>query len=228
MLSSQVVFINGEHISDRHRLVVDWDILNVTVPWQEPYEEVVKIQFLSPKLVLFYKPKGYVVSKDDKHNKTIYDLLPESRVSDFWYIWRLDKESSGLMLLTNQSRLVDRYENPVHNVYKVYEVQINKRRHARDAKRWVKGARLTEDGKKVEWESEDQCAEFLKAVSITYRYLEDKHYLIITLNEWKKRHIRRLLKWMGYNIYELKRVKVGKRSIGSLKPWKYTIQKKLR
>lgn len=227
MLSSDVVYINEELVTDRHRLIVDWDQLRITIPWQsEPFTEDVQIRFMPPKLVLFHKPKWVVVSKDDPYNKTIYSLLPDSWKKDFWYIWRLDKESSWLMILTNQSRLVDRYENPHHNVYKVYEVEIDKRRHSRDAKRWVRGAWITEDGKLQE--NDDQFAEHLKAVSITYKYVNDKHYLIITLNEWKKRHIRRLLKWLWYWVRELKRVKVGKRSIGSLKPWAYTIQKKLR
>ena len=226
MLSSDVVRINDEVVTDWHRLVVDWEHLKIMLPNQEPFEETVHIRFMSPKLVLFNKPKWYVVSKDDPHNKTIYQLLPASWRNDFRYIWRLDKDSSGLMILTNQSRLVDRYENPKHNVYKVYEVQINKRRRTKDSKKWVQWARITED-----WslqESPDQVAEYLKAVSITYKYLDSKHYLIITLNEWKKRHIRRLLKRLGYRVYELKRVKVGKRSLWSLKPWSYTIQKKLR
>lgn len=77
-------------------------------------------------IVLFNKPKGYAVSKADKHNKTIYDLLPASWQKDFYYIGRLDKESHGLLLLTNDPALVDYYEKPENNVYKFYEVQIDK------------------------------------------------------------------------------------------------------
>jgi 16S rRNA U516 pseudouridylate synthase RsuA-like enzyme len=46
-----------------------------------------------PIIVIFNKPKGYVVSKEDKHNKTIFELLPESWRKDFYYIGRLDKNS---------------------------------------------------------------------------------------------------------------------------------------
>lgn len=77
-------------------------------------------------IVLFNKPKGYTVAKEDKHNKTIYELLPASWQKDFYYIGRLDKDSHGLLLLTNDPTLVDYYEKPENNIHKIYEVQIDK------------------------------------------------------------------------------------------------------
>ncbi len=89
-------------------------------------------------IVLFNKPKGYAVSKEDKHNKTIYELLPASRKKDFYYIGRLDKDSHGLLLLTNDPALVDYYEKPENDIHKIYEVQIDKpikSNHIQQAKR---------------------------------------------------------------------------------------------
>ena len=71
-----------------------------------------------------YKPKGYVVSKSDPHNATIYELL-DQQYHDRYYIGRLDKDSHGLILLTNDPTLVDQYEHPSHGHIKIYRVQID-------------------------------------------------------------------------------------------------------
>jgi 23S rRNA pseudouridine2605 synthase len=76
------------------------------------------------KLLLFNKPKGYVVSKSDPHNKTIYELLPPEFHS-YYYIGRLDKESRGLVLLTNSPELVHQYEHPKFQVEKEYLIQLS-------------------------------------------------------------------------------------------------------
>lgn len=72
-----------------------------------------------------YKPKGYVVSKSDPHNPTIYQILP-SQYRDRYYIGRLDKESHGLILMTNDPACVDEYEHPSHGHQKVYRVQVDR------------------------------------------------------------------------------------------------------
>ncbi|MDR2540706.1 MAG: hypothetical protein LBD11_02760 [Candidatus Peribacteria bacterium] len=75
-------------------------------------------------LILFNKPRGYVVSKSDPHNKTIYELLPPEFQS-YYYIGRLDKESRGLVLLTNSPELVHQYEHPKFQVEKEYLIQLS-------------------------------------------------------------------------------------------------------
>jgi len=97
-------------------------------------------------IVLFNKPKGFTVSKEDKHNKTIYELLPKSWQKDFYYIGRLDKDSHGLLLLTNDPALVDYYEKPENKIYKVYEVQIDKPLKTNHIQKMKKGALVDENG----------------------------------------------------------------------------------
>lgn len=181
-------------------------------------------------IVLFNKPKWYAVSKEDKHNKTIYELLPKSRQKDFYYIGRLDKESHGLLLLTNDPVLVDLYEKPENKIDKIYEVQIDKpmrSNHIQQAKRGIpvdeQGNLVTATSKKSD--TPPMWVEILKALHITYKSFKEKHFLTITLNEWKKRHIRRLLKALWYTVKDLMRVKVGKYQLGSIKPGKYMLQR---
>lgn len=77
------------------------------------------------EIVLFNKPMGYVCSKSDNHNKTIYEILPKE-FANYFYIGRLDKDSRGLLILTNNSDIVNKYQHPRFEVEKEYLVQIDR------------------------------------------------------------------------------------------------------
>lgn len=233
MLQEQAVLLNNTVVESMNATANPWD--NLTIRSGKKIllsEEIHELRKKKRMIVLFNKPKGYTVAKEDKHNKTIYDLLPESRRKDFYYIGRLDKDSHGLLLLTNDPWLVDYYEKPENNVYKVYEVEIDnplKTQHIQKAKKWIladgNGIEVPKDGKRRKNENLDSASvELLKAVNMRYQTLKGKHYAIVTLNEWKKRHIRRLFKALGYRIKDLKRVKVWKYLIWTIKPGKYMMQ----
>lgn len=76
--------------------------------------------------VFFHKPVGYVCSKHDQHNKTIYRLLGD-QYKHYYYIGRLDKESRGLVMLTNDPKVVHQYEHPRHKIEKEYIVTVKVR-----------------------------------------------------------------------------------------------------
>ena len=140
MVKQEVVYVNDEIVSDVNHQISRGDEIKIHLPNGEVYEEkVTKIYKHSPSMVVLNKPKGYVVSKKDPHNKTIYELLSDSWRRDFYYIGRLDKNSHGLMLLTNRPKLVDYYENPKNNVLKKYRVKINRKFDTKDIKKVNKG-----------------------------------------------------------------------------------------
>jgi pseudouridine synthase len=85
-------------------------------------------------LILFNKPVGFVCSKSDKHNKTIYEVLP-AQYKNYFYIGRLDKDSRGLLLMTNDSALVNKFEHPSNKVEKEYVVEIDRQFSMLDAKK---------------------------------------------------------------------------------------------
>ncbi len=225
MLQEGVVFLNDEQVVGFQVEMKIGDVIEIRMPDGQIYKDKVKyIPGFAPRLVLFYKPKGYVCSKDDPHNKTIYEILPESWHKDFWYIGRLDKDSTGLLLLTNDSKLVDWYENPFNEVRKVYEVQIDKPLRSNDVKKMKKWIYVSKDGEQME--SQDQLStELLRCAGVTYKRLNERHFVIITLTEWKNRHIRRLLWALWYRIKKLHRIKVGKRHIDTLRSGKRRIEK---
>ncbi len=225
MLKQWAIFLNKQAIEWFEVEIQIWDVIDLKLPDGSTFTEEVKFfPWFAPKIVLFHKPKWYVCSKEDKHNKTIYEILPDSRIKDFRYIWRLDKESTWLLLLTNDSKLVDYYENPFHDVHKVYEVQIDKPLRSNDVKKMRKWIYVS-----AEWErreSQDQLTtDLLKCVWVRYSRIEEKHFAIITLNEGKNRHIRRLMKALWYRVKKLHRLKVGKRHISDIRPWKWKIEK---
>ena len=227
MLKEQAVHVNNELVESMQATIKPGDTLKIT-SWKNTLltEEIQDLRKKKRMIVLFNKPKWYAVSKEDKHNKTIYSLLPQSWQKDFYYIGRLDKDSHGLLLLTNDPTLVDYYEKPENNVHKIYEVQIDRPLKTYDiekAKKWV----LVDENwvRIIQWKSQpSETAEILKVVNMRYQMVKNKHYVAVTLNEWKKRHIRRLLKWLGYIVKDLKRIKVGKYQLWTIKPWKYMMQ----
>ena len=156
-------------------------------------------------LVLFNKPKWYTCSKADPHNQVFYDLLPQ-KFRKYYYIGRLDKESRGLMLLTSKPELVHQFEHPSKEIEKSYLVQLDK-----SFDRKLKNKIL---GGISEW------GEFLRTKQLEK---SDFWLLEITLNEGKKRHIRRIFKALGYVVTDLQRIRIGPYCLGSLPEgkWKF-------
>lgn len=87
-------------------------------------DETIQIAKIESDIVLFHKPVGYVCSKFDAHNKTIYCLLGD-QYKNYYYIGRLDKESRGLVMLTNDPAIVHKYEHPRQKVTKEYIVTVH-------------------------------------------------------------------------------------------------------
>ena len=156
-------------------------------------------------LVLFNKPKWYTCSKADPHNQVFYDLLPQ-KFRKYYYIGRLDKESRGLMLLSSKPELVHQFEHPSKEIEKSYLVQLDK-----PFDRKLKNKIL---GGIFEW------GEFLRTKQLEK---SDFWLLEITLNEGKKRHIRRIFKALGYVVTDLQRIRIGSYCLGSLPEgkWKF-------
>ena len=186
------IFLNNEKIESFKSELSNWDILTIINEEWDKENITVSESTESPKwkLILFNKPKWYVVSKSDPHNNTIYELLPEE-FKNWYYIWRLDKDSRGLVLLTDTPALVHQFEHPKFQIEKEYLIQLTTPFHEWDrqkVKSWIID----------EWEQ-------LKFLDIqpTNNPLTYK----VILNEWKKRHIRRVIKHLWYNLIDLQRIK---------------------
>lgn len=227
MLSQEAIFLNWNKINALDTEIDIWDKITIILPNQKNFEETINFMpNTKSKIIVFNKPKGFVVSKDDKFNKTIFQILPKSWLKDFYYIWRLDKESHWLLLLTNNPELVDYFESPKNRVLKIYEVKIDKPFRTSDmikAKKWIP---VDEQWNKINLTNCDNQVfyEELSFYAITpVKTNKNEIFLRVVLNEWKKRHIRRLLKALEYKTLDLRRIKFWKYELWDIKPWKYRI-----
>lgn len=229
LIKKQSIELNWKIIENINQEIKIWDEIKIQL-WKDKIhqEKIEKFPIFRPVMVLFNKPKWFVVSKDDKHNKTIYELLPESWKKDFYYIWRLDKDSHWLLLLTNDPKLVDKYENPKNDIFKIYEVKINWMYKKRDSLKLMKWIPVNEDGKlmTVSDIEEKVAFDYLRFHSLTTLDTKNNQTLLkIILKEWKKRHIRRALSALWYKVLDLKRTRFWKYQLWTIKLWKYMISK---
>lgn len=198
LINQGCVSVNGKKVDSYTQEVQAGDIVTILSP-KFTIKETVQAEGKSSKLILLNKPKGYVASKSDPHNKTIYTILP-AEFKNYYYIGRLDKDSHWLLLLTDDPWLVNDYEHPKHGIEKEYDIQIDKDLSPKDIQRAMSGVKDEE--------------EILKAIKITR--LKKYRYRII-LNEGKKRHIRRLFSALGYRVLDLQRIREGKYRLGDIK-----------
>jgi len=154
-----------------------------------------------PKIVIaMNKPKGFVCTNDDPHaTKTVFELLPpELRKIRLFCVGRLDKESEGLLLLTNDGGIQQQLAHPSYNVLKKYHVDINKPLREEDIRKLKRG---------IKWEGEQLGLE--KVVPRHTRSGDAWKQLEVILHHGKKREIRRLFYAFGYDVKKLRRVQIG-------------------
>ncbi|MCP8616740.1 pseudouridine synthase [Salirhabdus salicampi] len=163
-----------------------------------------------PVYFLLYKPRGVISSvKDDKGRKTVTDLLPE--VDERIYpIGRLDYDTSGLLLLTNDGDFAQMLMHPKHQIDKVYVAKVKGIPTIEELRRLNKG--IEADG------------EFLKSARnriLSVDRQKKKAIIELTLHEGKNRQIRRMFEALGYPVDKLKREKYGFLNLHGMNPGEY-------
>ncbi|MBI3314046.1 MAG: rRNA pseudouridine synthase [Candidatus Omnitrophica bacterium] len=161
---------------------------------------------------LLNKPEGYTTTAYDPHaEKTVYDLLPKTLIAGsrqpkasrtrVFPVGRLDKNSTGLLLMTNDGELANRLTHPRYEVGKWYEIKLGRALDPRDRGRLLKGVEL-----------EDGLAKAEKVRMLTKRNLQ------LLIREGKKREVRRIFEALGYEVIRLCRVAFGPLMLGSTLP----------
>ena len=156
-------------------------------------------------LILFYKPNGLLTTKkDEKGRKTIYDVLPDE-FQHYKPAGRLDRNSHGLLLMSNDGVLLNRLTHPSFNVHKRYIATVN--RPIEDAE---SVANTLLNGVFLE---EEQVTATVDEVAL----LADDQ-LELKLTTGYNRQIRRMLEHCGYEVKQLKRISVGSFKLSGLRP----------
>jgi len=152
---------------------------------------------------LLHKPKGVVCTNDDPAGRRrAVDLLPGIRERIF-PVGRLDAESTGLLLLTNDGELAQRITHPRFGVAKTYRAEVAGRMEEPDLERIRRGV----------WLSEGRTGP--ADVKITYRRPQST-IIEVTLREGRNREVRRVLAKIGHKVYRLVRIKIGPLSLSKL------------
>lgn len=200
LVKKWTVFVNNQKVDSYSSVLIWWELLEIkTLKIKKKIENISKV---NTDIIIFNKPIWFVCSKSDKYNKTIYQLLPKE-FKNYFYIGRLDKDSRGLLLMTNNSSFVNKYEHPSNQIEKEYIVQIDKEFKNQDLikiKKWIKD----------DWED-------LRVKSCKYFEDKRKFFMNIILLEWKKRHIRRILSSLWYDILDLQRVREWEFKLSNIK-----------
>lgn len=161
-------------------------------------------------LILMNKPKGYVCTKSDRHAKrTVYELLPDD-LQGLFSIGRLDKDSEGLLLFTNNGQLAQEMGHPKFGKKKVYRVHVRGQADEKDIEQIEKGMSL------LEYKTAPAKAEI-----IWYDAKEGRTILEVTLKEGKKRQIRNMFLALKKPVKKLVRVAFGKYKLGKMKPGEF-------
>jgi 23S rRNA pseudouridine2605 synthase len=158
---------------------------------------VIASQTRQDQIFLLHKPTGYVCSRNGQGSPTIYSLLPPN-LQHLNYVGRLDKDSSGLLVLANDGLLIESLTHPRYQKEKIYHVTIDKPLRSIDKDSVQRGIML-EDG--------------LSKLSLKGSRQNWK----ISMHEGKNRQIRRTFEHLGYRVVKLHRTNFGPYNLNDLK-----------
>lgn len=158
------------------------------------------------------KPPGFLcTSKDDFNRKTVLDLVKDLKEAKRLFpVGRLDLNSRGLLIMTNDGDFAYKILHPKFNIPKTYEVILNKNLIGDDIERLGKGINI--DGIKVD----------IKGLILSEKQ-ENLNKITLTIHEGRKRIVRRIFKYLGYEVMGLKRIKIGNFYINGIAEGSYKL-----
>ena len=188
----------------------------------EDKDEVIyngKKLFVTKNLVyiLLNKPKDYITTTDDPQGrKTVLQLIKQATTERVYPIGRLDRNTSGVLLLTNDGDLTQKLSHPSYEIKKIYEVKLDKPLTKAHFDKIVDGLTL-EDGE-------------IQIDSLAYADSKDKSIIGIELHSGRNRIVRRIFEYLGYDVKGLDRVmyaNLTKKNVERSK-WRYLSEKEIR
>lgn len=209
LIASGRVLVNGKSVPETG-ILVDPEKDVVSIDGVEISEPTSRICYL------LNKPIGYTVSLSDQHAlHLVTELLPpEPRV---FPIGRLDRDSSGLLLLTNDGNFANRLIHPSFEHEKEYEVYAKWKRRVLGN---IEGKRLLQ--KLINGVNAD--GEFMKAISVEPRRFDGVGVLFrIVLTEGRKREVRKMCDSIGLDVSVLTRIRIASLTLGTLLPGEYRL-----
>ncbi|MGZ8539951.1 MAG: pseudouridine synthase [Chitinophagaceae bacterium] len=175
--------------------------------------------FVSKNLVyiLLNKPKDFITTTEDPQGrKTVLDIVGKATPERIYPVGRLDRNTSGVLLLTNDGELSQKLTHPSNNIKKVYAITLNKPLEKKDFEKILNGVML-EDG-------------MANVDALAYADIQDKAVLGIEIHSGRNRIVRRIFEALGYDVKNLDRVifaGLTKKNIERGK-WRFLTEKEVR
>ena len=185
LIAAGSVSVNGKVVTTLGFQVHEGDVVNYG-------GEVLRSE--RKRYFLLNKPKGYITTLDDpQERKTVMMLIDSACPERIYPVGRLDRNTTGLLLFTNDGDLARRLTHPSTGVYKIYHVEVDKAVTRDDMKKLLEGIEL-EDGS-------------IHVDDIQYaQNFNDKRIVGVELHSGKNRIVRRMFEHLGYSIHKLDRV----------------------
>ncbi|MGI6108268.1 MAG: pseudouridine synthase [Eubacteriaceae bacterium] len=199
------VRVNGETVNRLGTEIKPGDVVEVDGSRIEPEEK---------RYVLLNKPAGYVCTSEDAHaEKTVHDLIDGQE--RLYTAGRLDKDTEGLILLTNDGELTNKLTHPSHTIDKTYEAMVQGVPAEEELKKLRTGVMILED---------DENSRTVRTAPAAVRIMADlgnAALLEITIHEGRKRQVRKMCAAIGHPVKKLRRVREGCLDLKGLKPGDY-------
>jgi 23S rRNA pseudouridine2605 synthase len=167
--------------------------------------------------ILLNKPKDHITTTEDPQGrKTVMDIVKKATTERVYPVGRLDRNTTGVLILTNDGELAQKLSHPSYEVRKIYEVTLDKPLVKKDFEELMNGVTL-EDG-------------FIAPDSLAYADARDKSVIGIEIHSGKNRIVRRIFEKLGYDVRNLDRVmyaNLTKKNVERGK-WRFLQEKEVR
>ena len=206
-IQAGVVSVNGEVVTELGTKILRTDVVKF-------HDQPVSIE--KKVYVLLNKPKDYVTTSDDpQQRKTVMDLVKNACPERIYPVGRLDRNTTGVLLLTNDGDLASKLTHPKYLKKKIYHVYLDKNVTAHDLHQIAEGIQL-EDGE-------------IKADDVQYAHPTDKKQVGIEIHSGKNRIVRRIFESLGYRVQKLDRVQFAGLTKKNLKrgDWRYLTEEEV-
>ena len=206
-IQAGVVTVNGQVVTELGTKILRTDEVMF-------HDQPVKIE--KKVYVVLNKPKDYVTTSDDpQQRKTVMDLVKNACSERIYPVGRLDRNTTGVLLLTNDGDLASKLTHPKYLKKKIYHVYLDKNVTAHDLQQIADGVQL-EDGE-------------IKADDVQYASPTDKKQVGIEIHSGKNRIVRRIFEALGYRVQKLDRVQFAGLTKKNLKrgDWRYLTEEEV-
>lgn len=209
MVKSGHITINGDTILEPGYKVQYKDVVRLK-------GKVLQLQ-VTPVYILLNKPKDYIcTASDPEGRKTVLDIIKNATTQRMFPVGRLDRNTTGVLILTNDGDLAQKLTHPSYEIKKIYEVTLDKPVTKADLEAIAKGVEL-EDG-------------FIAADAVSYLSNTSKDVIGIEIHSGRNRIVRRIFEHLGYDVRHLDRVmfaNLTKKNVDRGK-WRFLAEKEVR